>query len=187
MGTTTVSPARWLFWAALALGAGASGPVAAQEQTVAPGDRVRLTLPCDSIQGATRAQAIRCTREGTVAGLTAERVELLVQGARESHSLTALTELEVRRVEGPGWTIPVAIGVILGGAGTYVWLHSGGSTSLCDRSSNQDAMGSGECAGLTVLGAVAGAGLGALVTRLLRTERWVPVPLGRIDLTLGRR
>lgn len=187
MRTLTASPARWLLWATLAMGAGLSGPAAAQEQTVAPGDRVRLTFPCDSIQGATRAQAIRCTREGTVAGLTPERVELLVQGSRESHALSVLTDLEVRRVEGPGWTIPVAAGAVLGGAGTYVWLHSGGSTSLCDRSNNQDAMGSGECAGLTVLGAVAGAGLGALVTRLLRTERWVPVPFGRIDLTIGRR
>lgn len=187
MHTHRASSAKWLFWATLALGMGVAGPAWAQERAVAPGDRVRLTLPCDSIQGGTRAQAIRCTREGTVAGLTSERVELLVHGTPEVHALAAVTDFQVRRVEGPGWEIPAAAGAVLGGAGTYVWLHSGGSTSLCDRSSNQDAMSGGECAGLTVLGAVAGAGLGALASRLLRTERWVPVPLGRIDLTLGRR
>jgi hypothetical protein len=187
MFALTASPVRLLFWGTLVLWAGAAAPTAAQDRTIATGDRVRLTLPCDSIQGATRAQEIRCTREGDLARLTSESVELLVQGTRETHAVATLTSLEVRRFEGPGWQIPVAAGALLGGAGTHVWLHAGGSTSLCDRASNQDAMSSGECAGLTVLGAAAGAGLGALTSRLLRTERWLPVPLGRIDLTLVRR
>jgi len=122
-----------------------------------------------------------------VARLTSERVELLVDGGAEAYELAALSGLAVRRVQAPGWKVPAASGVILGGVGTYALLHSGGSTSRCDRSSNQDAMSSRECAGLTVLGGLGGAGLGFLVSRLLRTERWISVPVGRIDVTVGWR
>lgn len=120
-----------------------------------------------------------------MARLTSERVELLVDGSAQDYELAALTALAVRRAQTPGWKVPAASGAIVGGVGTYALLHSGGSTSRCDRSSNQDAMSRRECAGLTVLGSLGGAGLGVLVSRLLRTERWIPVPLGRIDVTLG--
>ena len=55
------------------------------------------------------------------------------------------------------------LGALVGIAGTYLLLHHGGSTSLCDASANQDAMGRRECLGLTVLGGLAGAGLGAWI------------------------
>lgn len=55
------------------------------------------------------------------------------------------------------------LGALVGIAGTYLVLHHGGSTSLCDASANQDAMGRRECLGLTVLGGLAGAGLGAWI------------------------
>lgn len=45
-------------------------------------------------------------------------------------------------------------------------ISSGGSTSRCDRSANQDAMSPSECHGLTLLGGIVGAGLGAAVGAL---------------------
>jgi hypothetical protein len=55
------------------------------------------------------------------------------------------------------------LGFVVGAVATYVVTHSGGSTAPCDRSANQDAMSSAECAGLVVLGGLAGAGVGALI------------------------
>jgi len=185
MRTFMPPPPRWLLLIGLSLGAGGLVPASAQERAVAPGDRVRLTFPCDARDAASSGPR-RCTREGTVERVTQEALVLSVRATSETHTFAALDALEVRRVTGPGWKIPAAVGAVAGGAGTYALLHSGGSTSRCDRSSNQDAMSRGECATLVALGSVAGAGLGALASRLLRTERWLPVPLGRIDLTLRR-
>ncbi len=182
MSKKTRSPGRWLLCLALAFGAGLPFRASAQASGVAAGDRVRVTLPCPE---ATQALPIRdagCGAEGTVARFTPDTIELVVGSSLETHPLSSIGRLEVRRVEGPGWTIPAALGLLLGGAGTYALLHGRGSTSLCDRSRNQDAMSRGECAGLTLVGGAVGAGLGALTAVLLRTERWVTVPLGHVRL-----
>lgn len=72
--------------------------------------------------------------------------------------------------DGPSWRVPAVVGFVLGAAGTYAWLHSGGSTSKCDRVGNQDAMSGGECVGLTIGGGGVGAGLGVLAATLLRGQ-----------------
>jgi hypothetical protein len=64
-----------------------------------------------------------------------------------------------------------AVGLLVGAGVTYAVLHSGGSTSLCDQSANQDAMAPRECAGLTALGGLAGAGVGAVIGARIRTGR----------------
>jgi hypothetical protein len=69
------------------------------------------------------------------------------------------------------WLAGAAIGFVAGAGTTYLVLHSGGSTSLCDRSSNQDAMSSTECAALTVLGGIVGAGIGALAGSRFQSEQ----------------
>lgn len=61
-----------------------------------------------------------------------------------------------------------AIGFVVGAGATYLLLNSGGSTSLCDRDRNQDAIGRTECLGLTAAGGVVGAGIGALIGRRIR-------------------
>ena len=82
------------------------------------------------------------------------------------------------------WT-GAAVGALVGAGATWVVLHQGGSTSLCDRDANQDAMNAGECAALTAGGALLGAGLGWLLGSRLRREggdaspnrlrlRWAP-------------
>lgn len=70
-------------------------------------------------------------------------------------------------------------GFAVGAGVTWVVLHQGGSTSKCDRSANQDALNSGECAGLVVLGGLAGAGIGAIVGGFFRSERSEGAPLER--------
>jgi hypothetical protein len=69
------------------------------------------------------------------------------------------------------WVAGGVVGFLVGAGATYLILHGGGSTSLCNRSANQDAMGSAECLGATALGGVAGAALGALIGSQIRSER----------------
>ena len=62
------------------------------------------------------------------------------------------------------------IGALAGAVTTYLVSHQGGSTALCDRDANQDAMGERECVALTVAGGFAGAGLGAWIGSRFRRE-----------------
>jgi len=126
---------------ALFLGMGRVADVSAQARPITPGERVRF-MP--------------------------DTLELAVTGHYEGHSLPGLTRLEPRRSEGSKWLLGAGVGFLIGGGGTFAWLHSGGSTSRCDRSANQDAMSPGECVGLTLLGGIVGAGLGAAVGALVR-------------------
>ena len=66
----------------------------------------------------------------------------------------------------------------------FALLSTAGSTSLCDRSANQDAVSPSECLGLAALGGVLGAGLGAIIGGWVRTERWNDVPLQRLRVSL---
>jgi len=185
MSKSALLPGRWLLLITLVLGTGFPSRASAQASGVAPGDRVRITLPCREAAQALPSRDAGCGVEGTVVRFTPDTIELVVGGSPEVHPLASVGQLEVRRVEGPGWAVPTALGFLLGGAGAYALLHGGGSTSLCDRSRNQDAMSRGECAGLTLAGGAVGAGLGALTATLLRTERWITVPLGHVRLSIG--
>ena len=65
-------------------------------------------------------------------------------------------------------------GFVIGAGVTALVLYSGGSNSLCDSSSNQDAMNTSECLGLVALGGAAGglAGylIGGRINRAFRLE-----------------
>jgi hypothetical protein len=61
--------------------------------------------------------------------------------------------------------IGAGVGFVVGAGVTWAVLHSGGSTALCDRDANQDAIRRRECIGITVLGGGAGALLGAVIGR----------------------
>ena len=101
-------------------------------------------------------------------------------GSTTSYSLNALTRLEVSRGRKSHSLAGAGVGFLVGAGATFALLHSGGSTSLCDRSANQDALNSGECIGLTALGGLAGAGVGAVVGALLRAERRQDIPVERL-------
>lgn len=95
-------------------------------------------------------------------------------GSRETVALDVSRAQRSRVLAGAG------IGFVVGAGVTYAVLHSGGSTSLCDRSANQDAMAPRECLGLTALGGLAGAGVGAVIGARFRTG-------GRQGFSVGYR
>jgi prolipoprotein diacylglyceryltransferase len=79
-----------------------------------------------------------------------------------------MSRLEERINAGNHMLLGAGVGFVVGAGVTYLLLHSGGSTSLCDRNANQDAIRPAECLGLTIAGGVVGAGIGALIGRRIR-------------------
>lgn len=79
-----------------------------------------------------------------------------------------MLRLEERINAGNHMLVGAGIGFVVGAGVTYLLLHSGGSTSLCDRNANQDAIRPAECLGLTIAGGAVGAGIGALIGRRIR-------------------
>lgn len=68
------------------------------------------------------------------------------------------------------------VGFVVGATVTIMLTRSGGSTSLCNGSENQDALNSRECLGLAVAGGLAGAGLGALIGSRIRVSALQTLP-----------
>jgi hypothetical protein len=83
------------------------------------------------------------------------------------------------------WVTGAAVGLVVGAAGTWVFLHQGGSTSLCDRDRNQDAIRANECLALAAAGGVVGAVIGGLIGSRIRTSamRYAPIEALRIGAT----
>lgn len=79
-----------------------------------------------------------------------------------------MSRLEERINAGNHMLVGAGVGFVVGAGVTYLLLHSGGSTSLCDRNANQDAIRPAECIGLTIAGGAVGAGIGALIGRRIR-------------------
>jgi hypothetical protein len=125
-----------------------------------------------------------CRSEGRLVLLQADTITLAAAESTTSYGVNAIRRVEVsgglrsHRLAGAG------AGFLVGGAVAYALLNTGGSTSPCDQSANQDAIGSGACIGLAALGGVAGAGLGAIIGGFVRTERWQDVPLERLRVSL---
>jgi len=146
-----------------------------------PGSRVRIAFLCEPPHhppvGAVRSE---CRSEGRLVLLSRDPIALAVAGSTTNYSLNALTRLEVSRGRKSHSLAGAGVGFLVGAGATFALLHSGGSTSLCDRSANQDALNSGECIGLTALGGLAGAGVGAVVGALLRAERRQDIPVERL-------
>lgn len=152
------------------------------------GTRVRLTVPCQSGSPSTTAAGqATCRFAGSLARVSAGTITLTAHDSVTHHDLSAVQRLEISRGRRSYWLVGAGTGFLVGAGATYVVLHTGGSTALCDRSANQDALASGECLGLTALGGLVGAGLGALVGGLIRTERWEDSPLERLRLTVRPR
>lgn len=159
----------------------------AQGQTASlePGTRLRLTVPCEITGRPSGGEDRReCRSEGSLVLVRAGTVTLDVVGSTTRYGLAAVSRVEVSRGRQSYWLVGAGAGLVVGAGVTFAVLNSGGSTSLCNQSENQDAMSSGECLGLTALGAIAGAGLGALTGGLFRSERWEELPLERLRLSL---
>lgn len=148
-------------------------PAGTAAQRLEEGARVRLGLPCTTGAGA-------CRVAGIFAGVRGDSVTLVRDGARIPYGLAGVRSLEVSRGEGSRWLAGASIGFVAGAATTFFVLNSGGSTSVCNRSENQDAVRPIECAGLVALGGLVTAGVGALIGGQVRTERWESLPLERL-------
>lgn len=164
------------------IGAGESIP------SIPAGARVRLTLPCEAMNPSPRAPGSgACRQEGRVVAVEGDTITLAAAESTHSHRLSATSRIEVSRGSRSRWLAGAGVGFVVGTAGTYALLNQGGSTNPCDRSANQDAIGPAACVGLAAVGGVAGAGAGALIGRLFRTERWQEVPVEGLRVTLGPR
>jgi hypothetical protein len=124
-----------------------------------------------------------CRTVGTLSLWRGDSLTVATSGSAGTYALVDLDRLEISEGERSHRVLGGVLGFVAGAGITYLVLHSGGSTSPCDRSSNQDAMNSGECLGLTALGGVAGAGVGVVVGGFFQSERWdqVPLPASAVD------
>ncbi|MFN0178251.1 MAG: hypothetical protein ACKVZ0_05590 [Gemmatimonadales bacterium] len=167
------------------LGSYLTGIAQGQEPVFRPGTPIRLMAPCPEAP-AVAGPFAGCRYQGTLVGLPAD--SLTIAGAHGTIHLDhrGVTQLEISRGRSQ-WLPGAGVGFLPGAGITYLVLHQGGSTSLCDRSANQDAMSRGACGGLTVLGGLAGAGLGAIVGGRFRSERWQVVPVERLRVSLVPR
>jgi len=138
----------------------------AQPPQLAPGQRVRVTAP---ELGLARWHA-------TLAAVDDGELVLVTDTSRRV-PLASVTRLEAYAGRRSHWLLGAGIGFLVGGGATYLVLNTpSGSTALCDQSANQDAISSGECLGLMAGGALAGAGLGALVGMFFKSDKWADVP-----------
>lgn len=155
---------------------------------VEPGARVRLTLPCELGRppGAEVPERV-CREEGRVVSVHGQTITLATAESTRSYPLNSTSRLEVSRGSRSHWRAGAAAGFLVGAGGTFALLNRGDSTNPCDSSTNQDAMGMGACVGLAALGGVVGAGVGALVGKLIRTEDWQKAPADRVRVTLRPR
>jgi len=151
-----------------------------------PGARLRLTFPCGLERPLASGEPERdCRLEGRLVAVRGDTVTLANAEATRSHRLGALDRVEVSRRSGSRWLAGAGAGFVVGAGSTFLLLNRGGSTSTCDSSANQDAAGTGACLGLAALGGVAGAVLGGLIGKLVRTEDWQEVPADRVRVSLG--
>jgi hypothetical protein len=171
---------------AVAMGLGCT-PAAALAQTspVRPGARVRATHTCGPLASATQRTDRLCTVTGSFVQIRADTLAVSTGDSTAHFALDSLVRFEVSYGQRTYRWIGAGAGLVSGVGLSYLVLHSGGSTSLCDRSANQDAMSARECLGVMALGGLAGAGLGALAGSLIRTERWVGLPIGYLRIGLA--
>lgn len=149
---------------------------AAQQPPLTPGQQVRATAPDF---GLVRTRATIATADGGAL--------VLRTAASQDVPLASVERLEVRTGHRSHWLLGAGVGFVVGAGVTYAVLNTGGSTALCNRSANQDAIRAGECAGLTAGGAVVGAGLGALVGAFIKSDKWEDVSPERFRVGIAPR
>jgi hypothetical protein len=125
---------------------------------------------------------------GTLVKLLSDSLVLETTNSTVTYPLSSVTLLETRRGSTSHWKAGTLVGFLGGTALTFAVLNSGSpsTTSFCDSTHNQDAIG-GEGACLLVAGVIGGlpGGLvGMLVGSLRRTDQWEEVSLGGVGLTL---
>jgi hypothetical protein len=159
----------------------------AQEAPVKLGARVRVTVPCDRLPQSSPAQRKECRLTGLLGGWRTDALDLDTGGTRRTFNLNELRLLEVSRGSRGHWELGAGIGLVLGAGVTFLVFqdhNASGSTDLCNSSSNQDAIGAGNCLAIIAGAGLAGAAIGALIGGLIRSEGWRIVPHGRARISL---
>lgn len=158
LGFTLISPA-------------AAAPQGLSE-VVAPGTRIRATTACGTDPTGV------CVHVGTAERISPAGLSVVTDQKAAWLDAAALLRLEASGGTRSRWVAGAAVGAAGGAAGTFFAVRSGGSTSLCDPGSNQDALTTTECTGIVLLGAGLGASVGALIGSFVRSERWIDLELG---------
>ena len=155
---------------------------------IEPGARLRVTFPCEpGPPPATGAPDRACVQEGRVVSVEGQTITLATASSTRDYPVSGMSRIEVSRGSRSRWRAGAVTGFLVGAGGTFALLNRGDSTNPCDSSANQDAMGMGACVGLAALGGAAGAGVGALIGKLIRTEDWQRIPADRLRVSLGPR
>ena len=163
--------------------------VLAQDSLPQPGARLRVTFPCAiDIPPAAAERHGDCQSDGTLALLQGGMITLATAGTNASYRLTDLTRVEISRGKRGHSLVGAGAGLLVGAAATFYLIYypqgSTTATEICNPSKNQDAASTSACLGFMVLGGAVGAGLGAVIGALIRTERWADVPLEKLRVSL---
>jgi hypothetical protein len=152
-----------------------------------PGTRVRLTLSCEGRgQPADMGAADACRLVGRLVRLRADTLTLESTEKTNSWGLGTLRRLEVSQGRRGHWLVGAGAGAVLGGV-AFVLLTGSGSTAICDRDANQDALSPGECAGLSAAAVLVMGGVGAIVGGLIRSESWRELSVEDLRVSLAPR
>lgn len=164
-------------------------PLVAQEPVpvLEAGSRIRVTFPCEMAFGKVPQSSGRaCRSDGRLARLTGDTIVIEAGDSTATHPLKSVSRVEASAGTRSHWLAGAGIGFAVGWTVAYVALSSGGSTSTCDQSANQDAASVGGCIALaTLVGGMPGFGLGAVAGLFIRSERWREVPLNRLRVSAG--
>jgi len=167
------------------------GPDAASAQgreSIEPGTRVRLTVPCSAGAPQTGQRfSPECTSVAEFVRALGDTLTVTSDGSVARHDLGTVRRLEVSRGYTSHRLAGGVIGLVIGAGITYFVVNQGGSTAPCDQSANQDSLRPIECAGLVALGGAAGAGLGVVIGGLFRSERWEQIPIESLRLSMTTR
>jgi hypothetical protein len=124
---------------------------------------------------------------GNLVSLKHDSITVEASDATNTYAILDLVRAEVSDGSRSYRWVGAGLGGAAGAVATYLVLNTGGSTSLCNRSANQDATSLGVCLGLTVLGGLAGAGLGSFVGGFITTEQWRELSLDSLRVGIGVR
>lgn len=176
--------AGWVALGLVVLAGTSASPAVGQTTRLEPGTRLRVTIPCtEQVPTQSPTRGPTCPTEGRLLRLASDSLTLESNRVAQTYAISSVVRAEVGD-RGSYRSLGAGIGAVAGATATFVALNAGGSTAYCNQSANQDSIDPGPCFGLYALGALAGAGLGALLGGRITRERWEVVPLESLRIGL---
>lgn len=119
-----------------------------------------------------------------------QEMTVLEKAVKKSKFLAEMHDLGYvqpsKEIEPNQWKKGALIGAAVGTPLTFLVLHSGGSTSICNRSANQDAVQFHECLAMSLGGGLVFAGLGALIGSFVKNRVGTAELRNRVNITCFR-